>query len=340
MSDRFLLSACQVANSPIGNCNPRLPAPHFQVRKEGPNTGRWFYTCQEPKGKGCRFFLWDEDAARREMTAVMSNSRSEPAAAVEVAESRSGGSTDKRTVEGHIEASNEWMAELVKKEEDEFGDWSLSPNDETSLVGGVDKVAGAYPETPRKTVKFDIYDTPASKRKRDVADAWPTPVTGRTDQDDVFIISSSNWPRSGLFDSYKRSGLVSPSVTPTPSRFREVDPPPAVGEVAFDQDDYNITQEIMEILQGQSLEEETSAKLRQALHKHALRTQGIVKGRDVTRLALKSKEAKIVELQQRITALETERDMDKLVIKHFKSDMAHSVSRRGRGRGRGRPPDT
>ena len=61
-----------------------------------------------------------------------------------------------------------------------------------------------------------------------------------------------------------------------------------------------------------------------------------MKGRDITRVALKAKDAKIAELQQKITALEKEREMDKSIIRHFKSDMAESIaSRQRRGRGRG-----
>ncbi|KAI0013447.1 hypothetical protein F4779DRAFT_563657 [Xylariaceae sp. FL0662B] len=61
------------------NCSPRLPAVQFQVKKDTPNRGRSFYTCQKERGKGnkCDFFLWTEDARAREMGAVLSNSRSE-----------------------------------------------------------------------------------------------------------------------------------------------------------------------------------------------------------------------------------------------------------------------
>ena len=36
------------------------------------------YTCQQPKPKGCDFFLWDDDAKPREAAAVLNNSRTEP----------------------------------------------------------------------------------------------------------------------------------------------------------------------------------------------------------------------------------------------------------------------
>ncbi|ETS86650.1 hypothetical protein PFICI_00478 [Pestalotiopsis fici W106-1] len=67
------------------NCQPRLPAVQFQVRRESKNKGRWFYTCQIDRTKGktgeprkCDFFLWAEDARLREEGALLNNSTTEP----------------------------------------------------------------------------------------------------------------------------------------------------------------------------------------------------------------------------------------------------------------------
>ncbi|KAI0176238.1 hypothetical protein GGR52DRAFT_571205 [Hypoxylon sp. FL1284] len=61
------------------NCSPRLPAIRLIVRKDTPNKGRAFYTCQKNREKAnkCDFFLWAEEATQREVGAVLSNSRSE-----------------------------------------------------------------------------------------------------------------------------------------------------------------------------------------------------------------------------------------------------------------------
>lgn len=32
------------------------------VQKEGPNTGRGFFSCPKPRGEGCSFFKWADDA--------------------------------------------------------------------------------------------------------------------------------------------------------------------------------------------------------------------------------------------------------------------------------------
>jgi hypothetical protein len=91
----------------------------------------------------------------------------------------------------------------------------------------------------------------------------------------------------------------------------------------------------MDLLRDQHIDEETTTSLKELLNKHALKISGISKGRDITRVALKAKDAKIAELQQKIAAMESERELDKRIIRHYKSDMAQSVERR-RGRGRGR----
>ncbi|CAJ2501741.1 Uu.00g045940.m01.CDS01 [Anthostomella pinea] len=61
------------------NCQPRLPAVQFTVKKDTVNRGRTFYTCQQDRNKGnqCDLFLWTEDARLREEGAVLSNSRNE-----------------------------------------------------------------------------------------------------------------------------------------------------------------------------------------------------------------------------------------------------------------------
>lgn len=71
--DRHVCS--QLALHIIGSCiNGPQPAIRLQVKKEGPNQGRFFYTCREPRDLGaipgqCGFFLWEETAQEREKKA-------------------------------------------------------------------------------------------------------------------------------------------------------------------------------------------------------------------------------------------------------------------------------
>ncbi|KAI9746057.1 MAG: hypothetical protein M1818_000738 [Claussenomyces sp. TS43310] len=274
------------------------------------------------------------------MRAVINNSRSEPEAGLKTAADAARDAVvtsvpDKRLVDGHIAASNKWMADLKKKEEDEFGDWPLSPDDELKVVDTVDKTAllpEKNPSTPQKaTMQFDSMVTPGSKRKRE--EAWPTPQTSH--RIDIFTSPRTNRLKGGMWDGNEKAGFMSPLTTPIPDRFHEAMKDAAkTGESSSD---YDITQEVMALFKSQPLDDDTSAKLSQVLNQYALKSLGLARGRDMTRAALKAKDVKIAELQQRITALETERDLDKVIIKHFKSDMAQSInSRPSRGRGRGR----
>ncbi|KAJ4397226.1 hypothetical protein N0V93_001450 [Gnomoniopsis smithogilvyi] len=56
-------------------CDCRKPALFLLVKKDGPNKGKHFYTCDTKK---CSFFLWESDAKPREREALMThNCRSE-----------------------------------------------------------------------------------------------------------------------------------------------------------------------------------------------------------------------------------------------------------------------
>jgi hypothetical protein len=271
------------------------------------------------------------------MGAVMNNTRSEQD------QLRTSTETvrDKRTVEGHSAASNKFMADLAKEEEDEFGSFSLPPDVAREMAKVVDQAEMRSPETPGKAAKTSYLATPGSKRKRE-EDTLPTPVTGGSksavgyngglNDDDVFGTSSHTLKGTGMWDGSDRFGFRSPSATP--SQYREPTEPIEDHRERVQQS-YDISEEVMEILGDQHIDEETTASLRELLNKHALKISGIAKGRDITRVALKAKDAKIAELQQKISALEAERDLDKTIIRHFKSDMAQSIEKR-RSRGRGR----
>ena len=302
-----------LADKLSGNCDPRLPAPRFQVKKEGPNKGKWFYTCQLPKDEGCGFFLWDEKAVGREMGAIINNKRSEPE---HLLRTPADASRDQRTIEGHNAASNKWIQDLGKAKEDEFGDWPLSEEEDKKVVQVAPRaLPGAYPETPRKATETIQLLTPASKRKREEG-YLPTPATTNR-EDDVFGSLSVNRLKGGMWDGNEPFGVGSPATTPTPGRYRDA-------SVAGDSqssvvNDYDITEEVIDMLRYQHIDEETMSSLQTLLNKHALKISGIAKGRDITRLALKAKDSKIAQLQQKVNSLEAERELDKILIKQLKN---------------------
>jgi hypothetical protein len=261
------------------------------------------------------------------MRAVISNSRSEPGAELKIAADER---RDKMSVRGHIQASEEWMANRGKHGEEKLGNSTLGTRDQIVTDGIVEQTTPkTYPETPRKKIRNDMLTTPESKRQKRDNGVFPTPSTGYGGEEGIFGTPSTTRSKGGLMwgGNERSRHLLSPSATPTPTRFRDA---AESARLTGEDTDHEITEQVIELLKDQSIEKDTSNAVYQLLNKYALRTQGIIKGRDITRVALKAKDGKIAELQHRIVALETEREMDKLLIKHLKSDMEAPPSSRNK----------
>jgi hypothetical protein len=250
------------------------------------------------------------------MRAVVGGSRSEPDVGVE--RERERGRREK--------ASTKLMAEIEDNEEeegDEFGEWPLELEEEKRIVQAV--------ETPRKMGGGGEFVTPGKRKWEE--ETLATPITGKRFErdEDVFTTPSKKFKQ----DSYEtpHSSLRTPSATPTPSQY-DLNP----DSTPKPQQTYDITSEVLSLLRNQKIDDETEERLKEVLSKHALRISGIVRGRDVSRTALRKKDERIAELEGVIGRLEREREVDRVVIGHLKGDVRASVERRrgGRGRGRGR----
>lgn len=277
----------------------------------------------------------------REVKVILNNSHSELNVTPTTPETPSKRrSPEKRKFEeDRNEISRESGSNLAVQDDDEFGSFPLTAED----VKLIEDAASKQPETPRKAIKTGIYDTPQSLRRQDNVSlsALPTPITGRKESHDVFTTPSTK-RKANLFESdggNEPLGLQTPSKTPA-SRFnRSFD---TITSNASDSNDhrelsisskYDITDDVLDLLKDQVIDDQVISNLRSLLDKHALRVSGIARGRDITRLALQNKDAKIAELQEKINTLEHEKEIDKTVIRHFKNDMASSINNRGGGRG-------
>jgi hypothetical protein len=256
------------------------------------------------------------------MKTVIEGSRSEPDVGME--KEREKGRREK--------ASTKLMAEIEDdgEEEDEFGEWPLGLEEEKRIVQAV--------ETPRKMqVGGGEFVTPGKRKWEE--ETLATPITGKIVKRDENIFTT---PSKRLKqDSYEtpHSSLRTPSATPTPStRYLSHDLDLNPDSTPKPQQTYDITSEVLSLLTNQKIDEETEEKLKEVLSKHALRISGIVRGRDISRAAIKKKDERIAELEGVIGRLEREREVDRVVIGHLKGDVRASVERRrgGRGRGRGR----
>ncbi|KAF2768904.1 hypothetical protein EJ03DRAFT_343676 [Teratosphaeria nubilosa] len=333
------------------NCSPRLPAEHFKVKKEGLNKGRWFYTCQNQPPKRCDFFLWDEDAKPREEAAVLSNSRSEPLsssrAGVEVQEGWNAGRaqhtptpgkglfsgpspTVTRSAPPNSSAKRKAQdADLSDDDDDEQFPWPLTGQEEQELAKIADSTVR---ETPHKALKTGVYATPATtgRRKLPWLEQPRTPATASKPLADYFATPSKasaavvpTTTFGGSVDSIetpKAQEDVSSAAARTPS------PPTRHKDALFNPADSasTLTSEALAALSTTNVPTDIISKLRSILSKHDLKTQGILKGRDISRLALKAKDAKIAELQAKIASMEADREVDKGVIRQLKWQAEHA----------------
>lgn len=311
------------------DCEPRLPAEHFQVKKESANkgcysalscvvvnsttdflTGRWFYTCQNGEGRRCGFFMWNEDAHPREAAALLNNSTTEPQNSSDKplspvhpsSQTMQSSSNTTSTLSQPNTASKRPFSDTGLDDADTDHDsfpWSLSGQEEAELL--------AAPETPRKAVKFDGLVTPATSAHRklpwlDQSTQSPSAIAAKATPSKPSPLPQH--PKLSKSVVIQHSALT-PQVTPSLSRFHDPSANTSPFRSTLDQDIFTVLND-----SSVTLPANLTAKLRDVLTRHELRTQGVIKGRDITRLALKARDAKITELQATIASLEAERDVD------------------------------
>ncbi|KAI5209076.1 hypothetical protein E4T39_00951 [Aureobasidium subglaciale] len=294
------------------DCDPRLPAEHFQVKKDSANKGRWFYTCQNGEGRKCGFFLWDDDAKPREAAAVLSNSRNEPRSEPDKPsfpvhqslQTMQSSSNSNPTLSQCRGVSKRTFLDTGLEDDGDDHDsfpWSLSSHEEAELLN--------VPETPHKAAKFDALATPATSVNRklpwsDTCAQLPSAISAKATpsrHSDLPQVLTPSISKSAV----AQYGALTPQVTPSPLRFRD-------SSVNASSPRSTLTADVLAALDNSTvtLPAEFASQLRDVLTRHELRIEGIVKGREITRLALKAREAKIIELQATVISLEAERDVD------------------------------
>ena len=206
------------------------------------------------------------------------------------------------------------------KSDEEFYDWPASDDDELSKAA--DQASSGHamppPETPKKAAKPDDFSTPVKRRYDEMASElgatasapWPTPSTGNTGGD-IFTTPLSTIGGKGIFAN---ANLSSPAETPTPIRYKDLAPA----------QDSELASEIIATLQTHNVSFLAAAAdaVKGICNKHVLYTRGIMKGRDVSRAMVKTKDEKIAELHGEIDGLRAERETNRAVIRHLRRDMA------------------
>lgn len=217
-------------------------------------------------------------------------------------------------------------AGLAEDDEDETFDWPLTGQEENELAKAAE--AAAPPETPHKAQKTGVYATPATtteKKRRlpwleDFAGAPVTPQTlpAPVRQQDYFATPSKP-PAKTLPTISEQDGPKTPHFAPpTPATAAKSPSPPSRHKDALSNpadSSSTLTSEALAALSSVNLPPDALSNLRSILSRHDLKTQGVSRGRDISRLALKARDAKVAELQAKIQSLEAEREVDKSVIR-------------------------
>ena len=363
------------------DCNPRLPAEHFQVKKDSPNKGRWFFTCQRSSSNRtknshlhipvnheaatCGFYLWEDDAKPRMEAAVLNGVRSEPRVLMSQEEKRrqlenpqtpqkrkrspdldgatvgqSGAriATPPRSPEASFASA---MSDTLKLPPKRKLPWQQADPTASSAKAGSPSLASS--KKHGLTQPDDDPDATASEADPDDEEFFDWPLTGEiaSELSRVADEVELNTPRKarkldafdtrgGNSDSRNTSthnGLLTPGTTPakptsatsapiahldndttpTPARFRDALATPGSAHTASSSSS-TLTTSFNALLRahGITLPQSARAELGTLVHRHEAQLAGAIKGRDIARAAVKSREETVVKLTKRVEGLEGE----------------------------------
>ncbi|WQF77889.1 Putative Zinc finger, GRF-type [Colletotrichum destructivum] len=196
--------------------------------------------------------------------------------------------------------------------EDEYGLGDVSSDEERAMNEAMERSAKKL----RETVPLTPYTPVAQRMARDVALPTPQTVTRtlfpdakRRKPDDVGkpAVESPNVS----FSTKTSSATVGPSSSPASRGEEQLDP----------------TKEVLALLAGRAVDDTTMRGVGDLLRRFSMKAQGLAKGRETVRAALKVKDEKIAELQERIASLEARNRAQREEIADFKAGMMDLYSK-------------
>ncbi|KAL2860788.1 uncharacterized protein BJX67DRAFT_375800 [Aspergillus lucknowensis] len=282
---------------------------------ETPDEESRFYTCQKDHQHRCKFFLWESDAEAREKLVLLSNSRTEVSASSATPQTPSS-----KTASAQSTGTGLLTPQTVHRGLDTHTNTPLG-----SRSGGEPGKA-QQPQTPisagkarimsEDTDEFEWDDTldsemgkilDSSERLRQPDFGLPPRKAPRTEA------LTSPGKRKWASDTAVEDGA--PFVTPTPARYKdatfEVGESPLAPSV-------DLAGQVARVLDGHgvSIPGAAQEELKDLFNRHEMKTKGIIRGRDISRLALRKKDEEIARLNERIAGLEAQRELDRTSAPH------------------------
>ncbi|KAJ5594062.1 uncharacterized protein N7459_000270 [Penicillium hispanicum] len=307
------------------NCPERPSAIKFQVRKEGPNHGRWFYTCQKPQIKRCGFFLWAEEAELREKEVVLANSRSEEEPRTPSKPFRGGTGlltpqTERRIIDipprQFKSPPKSAKARMMAEDTDDFG-WNTESDDNAELAEALSSSQATeplmsqpnfHPESPSKAARTPTMSSPGKRKLTEFGHDYSS------SRDSTVPTPSSTM--SSLSAQFPPSS-AEVCMTPTPSKYRNV------LNVDAKPDASNLASDVLALLEKHDVVMANRARddLVGLLNLQNTKVQGIRQGRDILREALKKKDQEILQLKEGNVNLKAQSTMDQNMINSFKETL-------------------
>lgn len=195
----------------------------------------------------------------------------------------------------------------ISSDEDAYGWDETLDNEVDSLLStrGPIRQPVFSPETPRKTPRTALNTSPGKRKLHEINDE-PPPYSEIDGSQSTLSISRANTTPSAS---------VEISATPTPRRYQDV------LSTYSSSDNSELASSVLSILDRHDVVIPTQAKdeLVALLDQHHLKFQGIMRGRDITRVGLQNRNKEIASLKERIEGLEVEREMDRATIAELRS---------------------
>ncbi|KAB8206101.1 hypothetical protein BDV34DRAFT_212541 [Aspergillus parasiticus] len=276
--------------------------PRWRVALQLHRTPPSVYTCQRPQQQRCNFFLWASDAESREKLAVVSNSRTEPQNMPQTPTKtlRHGGTglltpqTDRQFRNApefgskNFQTPSKSAKARMMTEDSEGFEWDDTIPDEVTTAQhkprqpDFGQVAGGSDSTPQKTPRTDYLTSPSKRKLSDME-------------------STSSLTPTSVFSPPSTACRLPPasaeiSMTPTPSKYRNA----LSADSAADTSELSL--QALRILESHNavVPRKAQEELTELLNRHDMKTRGIIRGRDISRSAIKKKDEEIMELNERI----------------------------------------
>lgn len=270
----------------------------------------------------CGFFLWESDAEARAKLVILASSRSErdnqtqtPSKPSRYKNGLPTPTTDRKTSDAAERSfqtqtpSKSAKATMMAEDspDTESFDWDDDLDDEVGLFFDRARQPDFGLDRPRKAPRTPTRTSPGKRKLSDFDDDGSarrdssvlTPQTSQSHTEQIPPLSAEV------------------STTPTPSRYTNALSADSQGDIS------EFASQALKLLEGYSvvLPRRAQNDLVSLLNAHELKTKGIVRGRDISRIALKKKDEQIMRLNERIQSLESQRELDRAMVSGLKSNI-------------------